>query len=146
MSSLAGDQTAYRVALLTPQMIHDHWDQISPMLSEIEHKDHNLETLYQALVDPDIRMYLMGIFATGKSDLHSIVGVELLETALGDRWLNVSFVTGEYVIDWIKIAEPMILAWAKKHGCTLAVGRFRKGFKRYLKDWRYTHDYLEKEL
>lgn len=139
-------QPKYIVGLLTPQQIEAHWDQIGPLLDDVARTmhDHNVKTLLDALLDPNIRMFVFAIVRDRK--VKALVGVELLETALQTRMLNVSFVSGQNPERWIGDAEDIILDWARSYGCTRAIGMFRKAFKKFLPDWKYTHDFLEREL
>lgn len=143
-STTPSSAAKYQARLLTPQIIHEHWDELEPRLEEIGMKDHSTDTLYAALVDPNVRMYLVAVMRDG--EIRALIGVELLETALQDRWLNISFVQGQRPDKWIKDIEPKVLDWAREYGCTRAVGNFRKAFKKWLPEWRNTHDYLEREL
>ena len=93
-------------------------------------------------------MYLVAVFKpTSPERIRALIGIELLETALGDRWLSISFVTGQDVKGWIGVAEMILLHKAKTEwGCNRAVGNFRKGIARYLPEWEAKHLYLEREL
>lgn len=146
--SEAANASKYSIALLDPALVHANWNQISTLLERIDFKDHNLETLYAALIDPNVRMYLVAVFKpTSPERIRALIGIELLETALGDRWLSISFVTGQDVKGWIGVAEMILLHKAKTEwGCNRAVGNFRKGIARYLPEWEAKHLYLEREL
>ena len=136
----------YRVNLLEPVHVHHFWGQIAPMLEKIGMEDHSLDTLYESLVDVNERVFLIAV--TKDDKMRALIGVELIETRIGGRWLNVLFVTGKDTVEWLPVAVPTVLNWAKSHGCTKAMGSFRKFFKKYLKPlgWRHTHDHLEIDL
>ena len=134
----------FKPALLTPAMIFYRWAEIERMLADVGMKDHTPSSLFKVLVDPNVRVYLVAIIRGEK--IKALIGVELIETPLGDRWLNITFVTGQHVKRWINEVEPAVLHWARGYGCTRAVGLFRKAFKKFLPHWKYTHDYLELEL
>ncbi len=134
----------FQASLLTPAMIVHRWAQIEPMLEDVGMKDHTPRSLFKVLVDPNVRVYLVAVIRG--EEIRALIGVELIETALGDRWLNVMFVTGQHVKRWIEDVEPAVLNWARGYGCTRAIGLFRKAFKKFLPHWKYTHDYLELEL
>lgn len=138
----------YQIALLDPALVNANWDQIAGLLERIDFKDHSLDTLYNALIDTNVRMYLVAVFKpTSPERIRALIGIELLETALGDRWLSISFVTGQDVKGWIGIAETILLHKAKTEwGCNRAVGNFRKGIARFLPEWDAKHLYLEREL
>ena len=85
-SSTQSSAAKYQAKLLTPQLIHEFWHGLEPRLEACEMKDHSTDTLYGALVDPNIRLYLVAVMRDG--EIRALIGVELLETALKDRWLK----------------------------------------------------------
>ena len=97
----------FQPALLTPEMIVHRWAEIEPMLADVGMKDHTPSSLFKVLVDPNVRVYLVAIIRG--EEIRALIGVELIETALGDRWLNILFVTGQHVKRWITEVEPAVL-------------------------------------
>jgi len=138
----------YRPALLEPQHYKEYWSTLQPMLERVanEFPGHNLQTLLSALVDPNIRMYCLAVMLGDK--VKALIGVELIETAIGERELHIIFVTGREVKKWFADVEPVVLAWAKSHGCIRAKMYARKAMRKLLltDTWRESHVLLETEL
>lgn len=131
---------------MTPQSIDASWEQVGPLLDQVAATmtDHNLESLCKALLDVNIRMYLVAV--TRDDDIRAIIGVELIETALGDRHMHIAFVSGQNPKRWIESIEPMLLDWARSHGCIRATGLFRKAFLKMLPNWKSNHVFMELNL
>jgi len=131
---------------MTPQSIDASWDQVGPLLDQVAATmtDHNLESLCRALLDVNIRMYLVAV--SRGNEIRAIIGVELIETALGERHMHIAFVSGQNPKRWIEAIEPTILDWARSHGCIRATGLFRRAFLKMLPHWKSNHVFMELDL
>lgn len=83
-----------------------------------------------------------------RNDQENVVFVgatEILDYPTGLRALAWRIGVGSGLEDW-KHMMADILAQAKEVGCTIAEGNFRVGWRRVLRDWKHTHEFLERDL
>jgi hypothetical protein len=138
--------SGYKFSLLEPQDIVDHWDKIEPLLeTAVDHMwDHDMQTLQAALIDPNVRLYLIATLKGG--EIKGVTGVEFLEGANGVRAVNFAFFSGAQWRTWMPEGMPKVIALARQHGCTMAMGAFRRGIKRMFPEWDWTHEVGKLEL
>lgn len=74
-----------------------------------------------------------------------VLGTELVDYPTGLRALSLRFGVGERRERWLHLLEQ-ILAFGRAHDCTIAEGDFRVGWRRVLKGWDHTHEFMERRL
>lgn len=143
-------QEPFQVRLMDPDGIERNWQAVEPLLRSVVDNmpGHTFDTLLAALLDTNVRMYLMAI--NRGAEIRAIIGIELLETANEERHLNISFVSGQNPKRWLPDTMPRIAEWARGFGCVRATGNFRpafeKLFKQHMPGWKKTHVVMECEL
>lgn len=73
----------------------------------------------------------------------AVAGTELVTYDTGLKALAVKFGTGRNRDSWQHLMNDVV-AWGASQGCKLNEGGFRIGWKRVLRGWNHTHDFLER--
>lgn len=74
-----------------------------------------------------------------------VLGTQIITYPTGIKSLDIRFGTGQGREDWLHLFDQ-VLAWGKAQGCTLKEGVMRKGWRRVLKGFDHTHEFLEGTL
>lgn len=125
-------------------MVGEMWPRIEPFVLEA------CETSKGRFTADDIKQWAQdGIWqlwvAIEGNDILCVTGTEIIVYKTGLKTIAIRLCDGVEREKWQHFMAN-ILEWGKQQGCTRKEGVFRPGWRRVLKGWDHTHEFLEGPL
>lgn len=132
------------LSLLHPAIVKDAWRNVEPFLVEA------CEASKGRFTAPDIKGWAENgtwqlWVVSDREDILSVTATEMITYSTGLKTLAIWICDGRERERWQHYLED-ILQWGKEQGCSKAEGTFRIGWRRVLKGWEHTHEFMERPL
>ncbi len=132
------------LSLIHPNAVPEAWDAMAPFIEEAcatcngryasEHIRHWAEI-------GDWQLWVV----SDRDEVLSVTGTQIISYPTGLKSIAIRLCDGKERERWQHFLDD-ILTWGKGQGCTLREGMFRIGWRRVLKDWTHTHEFMEGSL
>lgn len=139
------DQGQLMVAAIPPSMVPILWDRVAVLLESVllvNHGEATLEGIHRRLLEGNEQ--LVGVFEHQTLIAMAILGVSEFET--GKRCLEVPYVAGERMADWLGPGFRAIEGIAREMGCSHIRGCGRPGWERAAPGFRKIRTVYEREV
>ena len=104
--------------------------------------DVSFDVLFQKITHGELQLWAI----TNESRIYGFALTELMINPGGVKQMAVHACTGTERVVWQDVMVETLEKFARSEGCKRIVVWARKGWQRILKDYKFTHVKLEKEL
>jgi len=135
----------YRLVAIEPSQLGDVWSVIEPLMFEVvEHSAgrHTMQTLIDAVMSGEFQLWAV----VDDDGLRVLSGTRIDTAPSGMRHLEILFVVGRHMKDWVRFLIGEFEEYARMEHCAGVEMYARKGLAKYLNDYKLTHICLEKDL
>lgn len=130
---------------LDPPAIAATWPRIEKLVTAAAERSHGRYTAALVKSYAEQGKWQLWIAVDGAGEIIATAGTRFITYDTGLKSIFVIFGTGRLRHLWQHFMADL-LVFGKAHGCTIAEGSLRRGWRRILPGWTHTHDFCERAL
>lgn len=137
-------EAEYQLVAIEPEELREVWDLIESLVMKVIegcNGRHTMQSLIEEVLSKDLALW--GV--VGNAGIKALVGTQVQVASSGLRSLTIRFTVGKHVADWIGLLDDLE-DYARSVGCTRVETYARKGWAKYMPDYKLSHVLLERDL